>query len=105
MVQWEKAWNKNTEEEFIPSWVSVLDEYIMEWINKYCPGFMCVGHKLHPFGNEHHTISYALTSNLFRALIVGPTEITWTKKYSDIGQTVGLMLRMCKTVSGGNSDR
>ena len=65
-----EAWNKNTEDEFIPSWVSVLDEPMMEWLNKYCPGFMCVGRKPHPFGNECHTISFAFTSILFRDLIV-----------------------------------
>ena len=57
-------------DEFNLSWVSVLDEYMMECLNKYCPGFMCVGLKPHPFGNERHTISCALTSILFRDLIV-----------------------------------
>ena len=51
MRKWEEAWNKNMEEEFIPSWVSVLDESMMECINKYCHGFMCVGRKHQPFGN------------------------------------------------------
>ena len=70
MRQWEEAWNKNTEDEFSPSWVSVLDESMMEWLNKYCPSFMCVGRKTHPFCNERNTISCALTLILFRALIV-----------------------------------
>ena len=70
MRQWEEAWNKNMEDEFSPSWVSVLDESMMEWLKKYCPGFMCVGCKPHPFGNERHIISCALTSILFRDLIV-----------------------------------
>ena len=30
----------------------------------------------------------------------GPTEITWTKKYSEIGRKVGLVLRMCETLYG-----
>ena len=70
MRQWEEAWNNNTEDEFSPSWVNVLDESMVEWINKYCTGFMCVGRKPHPFGNERHKISCALTSILFRYLIV-----------------------------------
>ena len=70
MRQWEEACNNNMEDEFSPSWVSVLDESMMEWLNKYCPGFMCVGRKPHPFGNERHTINFAFTSILFRALIV-----------------------------------
>ena len=45
MGQWEETCNKNIEDEFSPSWVSVLDKSMMEWLNKYCPGFMCVGRK------------------------------------------------------------
>ena len=70
MRQWEEAWNKNMEGEYSPSWVSVLYESMMEWINKYCPDYMCVGRKPHPSGNKRHTISCALTSTLLRALIV-----------------------------------
>ena len=70
MRQWEELWNKNMVDEFSPSWVSVLDESMIKCLNKYCPGVMCVGRKPHPFGNERHTISCALTSILFRALIV-----------------------------------
>ena len=33
----------------------------MEWLNKYAPGFMCVGYKPHPFDNERHTIFCGLT--------------------------------------------
>ena len=74
MRQSEEAWNKNMEDEFSPPWVSVLDDYMIEWINKYCPGFICVGSKPHPFGNERHKISCALTSILFRTLIVEGKE-------------------------------
>ena len=69
MIKWEEAWNNNMEDKFSPSWLSVLGESMMEWLDKYCPGFMCVGCKPHPFGNERHTISCALTSILFRYLI------------------------------------
>ena len=99
MQQMEEAWNQNMEDEFIPSWMSILDESMMEWFNKYCPGFMCVGHKPHPFGNERHTICCALTSIMFRALIVEgkdrPKELG-PKEYSNLGTTVRLMLQMCK---------
>ena len=70
MRQWEEVWKNKMEDEFIPSWVSVLDESMMEWLNEYCSVFKCVGHKPNPFGNERPTISYALTSILFRDLIV-----------------------------------
>ena len=103
MIQWEEAWNKNMGGGFSPLWVSVLDESMMEWLNKYCTGFMCVFRKPHPFGNERHTISCALTLILFRVLIFEgkdrPKELG-QKKYSELVQTVGLMLRMCETLCG-----
>ena len=66
----EEAWNQNMAQQFFPSWINALDEYIMEWFNKCVPGFMYVVGKLHPFGNEWHTICCALTSILWRAHIV-----------------------------------
>ena len=47
----EEAWNLNMDEEFNISWINVLYESIMEWFNKYAPGFMCVGCESHPFDN------------------------------------------------------
>ena len=42
---------------------------MMEWFNKYAPGFMCVGRKPHPFDNKIHTICCGLTYILWRAQI------------------------------------
>ena len=42
---------------------------MMEWFNKYAPGFMCVECKPHHFDNERHTICYGLTSFLWRVQI------------------------------------
>ena len=64
MRQLEEAWNQNMAQQFLPSWINVLDESMMEWFNKWSPGFMCVGRKPQPFGNERHTICCALTSIL-----------------------------------------
>ena len=49
MRQLEEAWNHNMAQQFLPSWINVLDESMMEWFNKWDPGFMCVGRKPHPF--------------------------------------------------------
>ena len=49
--QMEEAWNMNMAEEFNPSWINVLDKSMTEWFKKYVPGFMCDGHKPHPFVN------------------------------------------------------
>ena len=101
MRQLEEAWNQNMAQQFLPSWINVLDESVMEWFNKCFPGFMCVGRKPHPFGNERHTISCALTSILWRAQIVKgkdrPTELG-KKKWEELGNTVVLMLRMCEPI-------
>ena len=101
MRQLEEAWNQNMAQQFLPSWINVLDESMMEWFNKWSPGFMCVSRKPDPFGNERHTFFCALTSILWRAHIVEgkyrPTELG-KKKWEDLGKTVGLMLRMCETI-------
>ena len=60
----------NTAEGFNPSWITVLDEIMIEWFNKYAPKFMCVVHKTNPFCNEGHTIFCGFTSILLRAQIV-----------------------------------
>ena len=56
----------NRAEEFNPSWINVLDESMMEWFNKYAPGFMCIGSKPHHFGNEG-TLFFQLNLYLWRA--------------------------------------
>ena len=56
MRQLEEAWNQNMDQQFLPSWINVLDEPMMEWFNNWASGFMCVSRKPYPFGNERHTI-------------------------------------------------
>ena len=56
MRQMEKAWNKTMADEFNPSSINVLDNNMMEWYNKFAPGFMCVGQKPNTFGNGLHTL-------------------------------------------------
>ncbi len=40
-----------------PSWLNCIDESMNSWLNKFCPGFMTLPRKPHPFGNEYHTIA------------------------------------------------
>ena len=70
MRQLEEAWNQNMAQHFLPSWINVLDDSVMELFNKWSPVFMCVRRKLHPFGNERHTIFCVLASILWRSYIV-----------------------------------
>ena len=89
------------DQQFLPSWINVIDKSMMEWLNKWAPGFMCVGRKPHPFGNERHTICCNLTSILWRAQIVEgkdrPTELG-KKKWEELNKTVGPMLPMCERI-------
>jgi hypothetical protein len=56
---------------FRPSWRNVGDESINSKLDpKNCPGFMCVGRKPHPFGNEYHTNCCAETKIMFFMEIV-----------------------------------
>ena len=52
MRQLEESWNKNMADQFLPSWIHFLDDSMMEWYNKWDPGFMCLGHKPHQIVNE-----------------------------------------------------
>jgi hypothetical protein len=51
------AWNDHMAAEYNPSWLNCLDKSMNSWLSKFCPGFMCVPRKPHPFGNEYHTIA------------------------------------------------
>ena len=74
---------------------------MIECFNKWDPGFMCVGRKPHPFGNERHTTCCSLTSILWRACIVEgkyrPTQLS-PKKWEELWKTVGIILQPCETI-------
>ena len=79
------------------------------WLNKYCPGFMFVPRKPHPFGNEYHTICDGSLEGesrpiLWRAMIQEgkdrPPQLG-NKKYDVTGKpTVGLVCRMVEPIKG-----
>ena len=101
MRQLEEAWNDNMDQMFLPSWINLLDESMMEWFNKWDYEFMCVGRKQHPFRNDRNTIGCAPKYILWSAHIVEgkdrPTKLD-TKEWEDLGKTVGIMLQMCETI-------
>ena len=51
------AFNDHYATEYSPSWLSCIDESMNVWLNKFCPGFMSLPRKPHPFGNEYHSIA------------------------------------------------
>ena len=61
------AWNKNMDENFIPSWINAIDESMSKWLNKYtCPGFMFVPRKPWKFGNEYHDVGCSLSDIIWQ---------------------------------------
>ncbi len=55
--QMQDIWNSHMEGEYDPLWIRCLDKSMIEWLSKWCPGWMCVPRKPHPFGNEYHLIA------------------------------------------------
>ena len=90
-------------EEFNISWINVLDEGIIQCFNKYTPGFMCDGHKPHPFGNKIQTTCCGLPPIRWRSQIVegkdGPHQLGKMEN-NELGKTTSLMLRICRPMFG-----
>ena len=100
------AWNDFMAEEYVAGWWNCLDESMSVFNNPYCPGWMVVPRKPHPFGNEYHSIC---DGNIDDDLNNCGNPIMWRielqegkdrpdgagpKKYSELGKTPGLMCRM-----------
>jgi hypothetical protein len=51
------AFNDHYATEYSPLWPSCINESMNIWLNKFCPGFMSLPSKPHPFGNEYHSIT------------------------------------------------
>ena len=49
--------NEHYLDNYTTSWLSCLDESMNYFLDKFCPGFMIVTRKLHPLGNEYHSIA------------------------------------------------
>jgi hypothetical protein len=48
------AFNDHYSSEYKPLWLNCIDESMNSWLNKFCPGFMSLPCKPHPFGNDYH---------------------------------------------------
>ena len=46
-----EAFNDHYDGEYVPSWLNYLDESMNSFLDKFCPGLMCVPRKPHLFGN------------------------------------------------------
>ena len=97
-----QSYNDHMKKVFIPSWISCLDESMSSWTSRWtCPGWMYVPRKPHPYGNEYHTIACGESGILYALEIVEgksrPREKA-KEKYSELGTTAGLLLRLCEAI-------
>jgi hypothetical protein len=51
------AFNNHYSSDYKPSWLNCIDESMNSWLNKFCPGFLSLPRRPHPFGNEYHSIA------------------------------------------------
>ena len=98
------AWNLNMTQNFIPSWMSCLDESMCPWVSRYtCPGWMVVPQKPHPFGNKYHSICCGESGIMYCVELVEGKDQPVQRpkpKYDEKGKTVGLMLQMTSPIHG-----
>ena len=97
-----EAWNLNMEENVSPGHIPCLDESMFKWLSKCtCPGFMVVPRKPWAFENEYHTICCSQSGVLFAMELregKDRPEYLPPKAHSDLGKTMGLVLRICRSL-------
>jgi hypothetical protein len=101
-----EAWNENMQNNFKLGHIVYLDESMSTWTNMHtCPGFMFVPQKTCcPFGNEYHTVCCGNTGIMFAMEIVEGKDAPQSRQYQEFddlgGKTVGLLLRLSKSIWG-----
>ena len=92
------------DENFIPSWIYVINESMSKWLNEYtCPGFMFVPRKPWKFGNEYHDAGCGLSDIIWQVdLREGKDCLAHLgkKEFDELGSTVGTLLHLLKPVHG-----
>jgi hypothetical protein len=95
-------WNKNIQEAYIPSWVSCLDESMSIWMSRWtCLRYVFCPRRLHPVGNEYHTIADGLPTILYAAKIVMGKDKPqdWECDYEkEEGKTSSLLARLTRSI-------
>ena len=96
------AFNEKMTASFELSWITCLDESMVIFFNAFCPGWMNIKRKPHPFGNEYHTIACCETHIIFYVEIVegkdkpieGPnSEVEYLQQWGATGALVTWMTR------------
>ena len=96
-VQWLiDAWNQNMTENFLSSWINVIDKSMSKWVNEYtCPGFIFVPRKPWLFGNEYHDAGCAESKIIWEVELregKDHQQHLGNKEHDDKGKTVGTLL-------------
>ena len=104
------AFNDHYDRNYVASWLSCLDESMSSWLSKFCPGFMVVPRKPHPFGNEYHTIADGDDGKpiMFRIKLVEgkdrpkKADGSWAfpSEYDRLQKTTKTMMEMTKPLHG-----
>ena len=102
--------NNHYAHSYHPSWLNCLDESMSSWLNKFCPGFMCVPCKPHLFGNEYHSIADGDDgkSIMWRVKLVegkdrpkkAGGQWVFPTEFPGYGKTTMTMLEMTKPIHG-----
>jgi hypothetical protein len=91
---------------FPPSWGICLDESMVKWLNEYAPGWMAVGRKPSPFGNEYHTIACGVLHIIFWMECVEgksrPPHLEEMPLSYEHGKLCALILRATEAIAGSN---
>ena len=91
---------------FSPSWGVCLDESMVKWLNEYAPGWMAVGRKPSPFGNEYHTIACGVLHIIFWMECVEgksrPPHLGEMPLSYEHGKLCALILRATESIAGSN---
>ena len=101
-----RAFNTLMELSFFSSWLVCVDESMVIFSNSFCPGWMNVKRKPHPFGNEYHTIACCQTHIIFYIEIVEgkDTPVAGPNSTKDMEEEMGkcpsLVCRMTRTIWG-----
>jgi hypothetical protein len=102
----QEAFNDHMKLIFSPAWAVCLDESMSKWLNEYAPGWMAVGRKPRPFGNEYHTMACAQSHILFWMEIVEgkdrPPQLGPLQHVEQHGKLCGLVLRAAEGIKGTN---
>ena len=104
--QMQDAFNGHMKKCFSASWAVCLDESMVKWLNEFSPGWMAVGRKPSPFGNEYHTMACAVLHIIFWIEIVEgkdrPPQLGPLLHVEGHGKLCGLVLRAAEAIKGSN---